>query len=114
MKLPENLKFFSWMVKHGSLPTNFIRVNHHASADPSYQRFGADSETIIHTLRDCNRAATIWNYLGCANDQTFHMADPLSWFKSHALKDNGSMFVITCWFVWRARNEEVFSDTSKA
>lgn len=32
------------------------------------------------------------------------------WFKSHAMKSKGSLFVITCWIIWKSRNAEIFSD----
>lgn len=112
MKLSENLKFFSWMIIHDSLPTNHLHVAHHLSVDPSCMRCGAASETILHTLRDCSHVAVIWRLLGFDNVQSFAIDDLTIWFKTHALMDNGTLFVITCWFVWRARNDAVFSDNN--
>ena len=37
--------------------------------------------------------------------------DPLLWFKYHALDDHGTLFICCSWFLWKARNGEVFNDT---
>lgn len=110
MKLPENIKHFIWLIMHNSLPSNMLRRIHHMTVDPSCHLCGAPSEPTIHALRDCNQAKRIWSVLGFSNHSDFTIVDVCDWFKALATNDHGQLFVISCWFIWRGRNEAFFSD----
>lgn len=106
--MPENIKQFVWLVSHGSLPTNC--VTRHVSNDASCQRCGAIQETILHALRDCSKARVVWNSFNFTQLQQFDCDDLHGWIKIHAMGAHGILFLVVCWFIWQARNEEVFSD----
>lgn len=111
LKLPENISHFVWLIMHESLPTNHFRHSRHVTNDPSCHRCGAMHETIIHTLRDCPHAKRIWNSVGYMTPHSFFGPhDSRGWLKAHAQGGNGQLFVLICWFVWRSRNAEAFSD----
>jgi hypothetical protein len=67
----------------------------------------------MHILRDCPNAMSIWRYFRstCPND--FYMQDCQSWFKHRATTEAGSMFIVTCFEIWRNRNEENFQNVKK-
>lgn len=110
LKIPENVRHFVWLTMHESLPTNEFRVQRHISFDGSCQRCGSQRETILHALHDCPRVQTIWNILGFSRSDLFLTNDVSNWLKSHATTENGCLFVICCWFLWKSRNSEIFSD----
>lgn len=110
LRLPENIRHFVWMSTHGSLPTNAHRVARHVSNDSSCQRCGAPQETLLHALRECPKAQGVWSSYNFTQQQNFHSDDYKLWLRHHASSDDGALFFIICWFIWRSRNEEVFSD----
>lgn len=68
-------------------------------------------ESILHALKDCPQAKRIWEAL-----QLFHLFDPAIsdvtiWVQTNSMADYGVTFILTCWFIWRSRNEQVFNDT---
>lgn len=93
-----------------SLPTNFTRFNHHVSLDPSCPRCGASQETIIHALRDCPKSKRIWEILNLYHKFDLVVVLVSDWLHTNAITDYGVFFILTCWFIWRARNDEVFND----
>lgn len=99
-----------WLVLRGSLPTNKFRVEHHMSFDPTCQMCGSNEESLLHTLRDCSRARRIWSLLRFANGLFLQPSDSFLWLKDNASGENGIFFVITRWFIWKAKNYEVFED----
>jgi len=114
LQVVESIRFFVWLIMHGRLPNNSIRFNIHITNDASCPRCGAVEETIMHTLRDYPKASRIWYLLHFPSKYNFHMSDCYEWIKHFAYENDGQLFLISCWFIWRTCNEELFSDTSWA
>lgn len=110
MGLPENIKFFLWLILNNSLPTNSFRVHRHLTLDPSCQRCGSNSETILHCIRDCPQAARIWRYMGFQYDHS--NAHDLTWFTSQLGGNRAVLFAVISWFIWKVRNIAVFEDVT--
>lgn len=95
---------------HSNLPTNHFRRSHHMTNDSSCHICGTNCETLLHILRDCIQAKKSWDSFSFNQDLNFNIGSHSDWFKQHALDDQGELFVIICWFIWRAHNEVIFSD----
>jgi len=65
----------------------------------------------MHTMRDCPKASRIWYLFQFPNKHNFQMSDYYEWIKLFAYEKDGQLFLISCWVIWRTRNEELFSDT---
>ncbi|CAN1145340.1 Putative ribonuclease H protein At1g65750 [Linum perenne] len=69
-------------------------------------------ESVTHVLRDCSFAREVWTRLA-----VFDTADPLwisdttAWIFYHLNSGNGLIFGVTCWQLWKLRNERIFTDT---
>lgn len=81
LKLPENINNFVWLILHGKLPTNGLRVAHHISQDPSCQRCGAPQENILHALKDCPHAMKVWTNIISPIPPIFNTTDANIWIK---------------------------------
>ncbi|XP_061368484.1 uncharacterized protein LOC133311446 [Gastrolobium bilobum] len=77
-------------------------------------------ETIMHVLRDCNRAKFVWEcWFGGVIPDSFMTAVGLDWFRANICKSFSSrfwhswyeIFFVTCWLLWRWRNLLVHDDT---
>lgn len=64
----------------------------------------------FHLLLDCPKATKIWDLLNLDVHVHDHDEDSSSWLKRHAQIYFGILFPISYWFIWKARNSEVFSD----
>lgn len=89
---------------HGKLPTNHIQNSHQISLDASCYR----CQYILHLLQDCPKAMHVWqklklNFLNDTNGDELHQ-----WFKTQATSKHNILFLIGCWFIWKARNGEAF------
>lgn len=109
--LPENIKHFLWLIFHNSLPANTFRVSRHVGLDASCQKCGASQETCTHVLRDCVAARRVWDLTPLGRDQDFYSQDYMSWLRKNIFENQGSLFVVVCWFIWRARNAEIFTNS---
>ncbi|KAF7820682.1 putative ribonuclease H protein At1g65750 family [Senna tora] len=76
------------------------------------------TEDILHVLRDCSKARSIWLCLvkHCHWPIFFNM-DLQQWFQLNLCRNLGSInfdwnisFAITCWSIWRWRNEHIFGN----
>lgn len=62
-KGPQRVKTFLWLVAHAALLTNKNRVIRHIAQSDLCQACGRYAETVLHTLRDCDRVKMIWSLL---------------------------------------------------
>lgn len=111
LKIPENIKHFLWLSLHGSLPTNHFRTLRHTCNDASRHICGSSQETFLHTPRECPAAIRIWETLSFAQNRDFHVQDCTTWLKQNMQDSRGTLFMVTCWIIWRARNSEIFNDS---
>ena len=65
-------------------------------------------ETLFHVLRDCTKASRIWE----AFNFIFVTVDPEDnapiWMFNNVTGPCGILFFVIAWFIWQARNMEVF------
>ncbi|KAF7803060.1 uncharacterized protein G2W53_042171 [Senna tora] len=81
-------------------------------------RCSGGCEDILHAIRDCKYAKTLWMRLVKPRywPQFFH-TDLHRWMQMNLSKHMGSLefdwqtsFAMACWSIWRWRNEEIFYD----
>lgn len=104
---------------HDKISSNELRAKRNLIADPSCGICGWTSESVLHILRDCPKAESIWNNVLTHSPSTqFFHADLNAWIYSNLLsKTSWSAgmpwsigFVFTCWYIWKWRNQYVFNE----
>ncbi|KAL5171611.1 putative ribonuclease H protein [Glycine soja] len=85
-----------------------FRVYRHLSLDVNCCRCGIFQEDILHLLRDSQK--TKWSYLNWPGSNASHQNNSKDCIQNNIKGDKGILFSITCWFIWRSRNEEIFND----
>lgn len=63
LDIPEKVKMFLWQVCHERLPINELRKRRGLSETDSCPRECTKSETELHTLRDCEVASNVWQFI---------------------------------------------------
>ncbi|CAN1188826.1 Putative ribonuclease H protein At1g65750 [Linum perenne] len=62
----------------------------------------------MHILRECPFAVQVWSSLGFSADHPlFSCPDSSSWVAAVTKHSNSLLLGITCWYLWKARNELV-------
>ncbi|XP_074287668.1 uncharacterized protein LOC141612819 [Silene latifolia] len=117
-KLPvqQRIRMFIWLAAHGRLMTNYNRVRRGLADDPFCPRCYTEDETPDHLLRRCPKSEELWMQLGdYAAYESFYTESYPVWISKNASNTpslsspNWSMkFAITCWWIWKWRNNEVF------
>ncbi|CAN1811457.1 Putative ribonuclease H protein At1g65750 [Linum perenne] len=97
---------------HNKLLTNYERKRRHLTVNNLCPRCNAQDESVSHVLRDCQYAVDVWKSLElqaiCSNQ------NPLcAWLADGMKHQQGMLFGIGCWYLWKARNEWVFSAKSQ-
>ncbi|PRQ37815.1 putative RNA-directed DNA polymerase [Rosa chinensis] len=119
MAIPPKLKSFFWLICHGKLLTNVERVKRRMSSDPSCPLCHNAPETIMHLLRDCSHASSIWNKIICLDTITRAMhLDWMSWLAANIRCQRTCygelnwcvVFVFACWYIWKWRNKIIFDE----
>ncbi|KAL0386618.1 UNVERIFIED_CONTAM: putative ribonuclease H protein, partial [Sesamum latifolium] len=75
-----------------------------------------ETETVLHVLRDCTKAKTIWRE---STHFTFTQQPPediLTWLKTNCLNQTAhtkkipwnTLFTFTCWHLWLQRNNHIY------
>lgn len=120
IQAPQRLKSFLWLVMHGRLLTNQMRLIRNLSDSDICPRCMAAREDMDHLLRGCSKAKTIWimlkgiNWWHCSNNKT--LAD---WIKTN-MKSKDQLatikwlliFLTALWTIWKERNKTVFDNLS--
>ncbi|XP_074290582.1 uncharacterized protein LOC141617299 [Silene latifolia] len=117
-KLPvqQRIRMFIWLAAHRRLMTNYNRVRRGIHDDPLCPRCREEDESTDHLLRNCPYSKEIWYLLGeSAINPLFYTLPFQNWISKNAsnalplASHNWSMkFAITCWWIWRWRNNIVF------
>lgn len=110
LPLPENIKHFIWLCLHESLTTNSVCFHRHMCFDLSCCMCGATEQTILHTLRDCPISRRVWTAIQYIQNQDFDLPNCNNWLRSQLCTAHASLFAVSCWIIWKARNHEVFND----
>lgn len=111
----ERVWAFIWQITHEKLLTNAQKHQWGLGA-PLCPHCPNELETILHTLRDCSLAMTVWNQLVRPSDRgAFYLEDLEDWISSNLTKNLGSGSVLewaslwgfTCHQLWQWRNKFV-------
>ncbi|CAN1188297.1 Putative ribonuclease H protein At1g65750 [Linum perenne] len=74
-----------------------------------------NEESISHILRDCSFAAETWRHVGGVDIQGERWQRPYQlWLQDFIKSDSSLIFGITCWYLWRARNERIFTGSTES
>ncbi|CAN1726177.1 Putative ribonuclease H protein At1g65750 [Linum perenne] len=109
-KGPNRIRFFLWLATHGRLMTNSARQRRKMTDDASCSLCHGVDETIGHVLRDCRFAKEVWNQMqdfDCSEREW--RADSSTWMSTHLGSATKLQFGTICWYLWKSRNERVFS-----
>ncbi|XP_021729845.1 uncharacterized protein LOC110696818 [Chenopodium quinoa] len=109
---PPKLQHFIWSVMKGNLAVMDRLVFRHITQDSSCQICGAEKETIIHYLLECNAAKEIWSHckhIGSLVDApTSSFVDLWAWLNCKFSGDVVRQMITLMWVAWRCRNLVVF------
>ncbi|KAJ1375402.1 Reverse transcriptase zinc-binding domain [Sesbania bispinosa] len=115
---PPRISSFLWKVLHGRLLTNSERKKRGMSPSDSRPRCGNASETILHTLRDCEVVADLWSSLIDQNNwASFFSLGLDNWMKKNLLDISinvagtpwSFIFPVAVWLIWKDRNNLIFN-----
>ncbi|CAN1176559.1 Putative ribonuclease H protein At1g65750 [Linum perenne] len=107
---PNRIKFFLWLVIHGRLLTNVARQKRKMTDNASCPLCDNTEETIEHVLRDCRFATEVWRHVSDFDTSVSQWTlDAAAWLKHHLCSDRSISFGVVCWYLWKARNERVFT-----
>ncbi|XP_074298539.1 uncharacterized protein LOC141629436 [Silene latifolia] len=117
----QRVRMFIWLAAHGRVMVNVNRVIRNMGDDPRCPRCEGDEETTEHLLRSCPVSKQIWNLIGIDSSNIYFFNSPFSeWLTRCASNDVSTneanwpmMFAITCWWIWRWRNNVVFGRENK-
>ncbi|KAJ1392112.1 ribonuclease H [Sesbania bispinosa] len=76
---------------------------------PENIRCDNGQETILHCLWDCPESKKIWDYLGLRLSLNFYRSDDIKEWLEHNSHRSKGFFLAALWFIWWARNREVFN-----
>ncbi|KAK7251724.1 hypothetical protein RIF29_35167 [Crotalaria pallida] len=103
LKVPQKLNFFLWLVCHSAIPTNVLRFQRHCAGSDICSRCGIASETVLHCLRDCNKARVIWLKLDLEDKKWFWEDVNVTHWIQNGVRALDRVFVTMAWWIWRAR-----------
>ncbi|VFQ61858.1 unnamed protein product [Cuscuta campestris] len=116
IKVPSKMKLLLWTICHEKVMGNAERKKRRLTSDSSCPLCGND-ETTSHIFKTCPKARQIWNFIdnggmGCNGDHT----EMRRWVGDNLRRKRGShdnnnwaaTFAVTCWWIWRWRNNVAF------
>eukprot|EP00253_Pinus_taeda_P019711 PITA_19711 len=113
---PPRQKLFFWCILKGVVPTGDYLM-HRAVYGPTWCTFcKLSSESYIHLFLLCPAISAIWQAISASirftgkweGHDINHAWE--SWVYNHKLSKLESLPVITCWYIWLARNRMIFDD----
>ncbi|CAN1188305.1 Putative ribonuclease H protein At1g65750 [Linum perenne] len=112
---PYRIRFFLWLAAKERLLTNAARMRRGFTQDASSPFCANNEESISHILRDCSFAAETWRHVGGVDIQGERWQRPYQlWLQDFIKSDSSLIFGITCWYLWRARNERIFTGSTES
>lgn len=120
LAIPQRCKTHLWLTWNDRLLTNVSLLHRGIQNQGGCKYCASPQETTLHALRDCVRAKELWGHLGVSSSfQSFWSSDLNNWLSLNI--NNGrndgwgrwnEIFGVTCWLIWRRRNEFVHQDVS--
>ncbi|CAN1860132.1 Putative ribonuclease H protein At1g65750 [Linum perenne] len=110
---PNKIRHFMWLVAHNRLLTNKERKRRHLTDNDTCSCCGTMVETIDHILRSCPIANEVWRKIAPINlFPSFFNTNFDVWWNDNMKNSSWKVqFGVTCWTLWRSRNERVFQNT---
>ena len=72
---PEKVRFLFWLILHNAIPTNLMRFSRGLAVSALCARCNLEEEGILHCLRDCPVARSMWSHLPCFTNANFFSSD---------------------------------------
>ncbi|KAL7265055.1 hypothetical protein ACSBR1_002914 [Camellia fascicularis] len=116
LKLPQKIKGFVWLVLHGKLLSNSLRIKKGLTDIAECSRCGCQWKDIDHIFGDCPKAVIIWSSMGCLEWLSKDRHIPLTTWLESNLKNKPSsildptLFAVILWQIWKDRNKKVFDN----
>ncbi|CAN1822383.1 Putative ribonuclease H protein At1g65750 [Linum perenne] len=112
---PNRIRFFLWLAAKERLLTNAARLRRGLTQDATCPFCAAEEETIAHVLRECPFAIETWRQTGglYINDEAMQKSYQ-TWLQDFTRSDSSLQFGITCWYLWKARNERIFTGSTES
>ncbi|KAI4346276.1 hypothetical protein L6164_013342 [Bauhinia variegata] len=110
------VKLLIWLILHGAHPSNDTLLHRHVAPHPKCSRCMAPSDSILHCLRDCNRSRDVWGSVSLSLWSNFFNLDTIAWVSAGAgffgvvNHFQATQFCCILWWIWHARNYEIFSN----
>ncbi|KAF7808310.1 putative ribonuclease H protein At1g65750 family [Senna tora] len=112
----EKIRLFLWLCGHNRILTNEARWRRGLSSCDTCSHCNNESETLLHTLRDCVKVRPIWMWLVHPSHwNIFFGLDRVEWLEHNLFAslgcDNRSwdkVFANACWVIWKLRNADIF------
>ncbi|KAF7824249.1 ribonuclease H [Senna tora] len=104
---------------HNSIMTESQRAARKFSDTDFCKRCGKYSESTLHAIRDCETVMPLWKTLIKQEHwSNFFSLNEKDWIKynldnncsKNHVDDWNSMFGISCWYIWKQRNDWVFNN----
>ncbi|XP_031116716.1 uncharacterized protein LOC116020380 [Ipomoea triloba] len=117
--VPNRIRTFLWLAKHDRHMTNANRVRKGFTNDATCKYCGYYREDMEHIIRTCPIANRVWETLLPYDHEMMKNQDYRSWlnagvqgFENKSHKHMTSItFAIATWWLWKWRNDFVFTDT---
>ncbi|CAN1789134.1 Putative ribonuclease H protein At1g65750, partial [Linum perenne] len=113
-KGPQRVRQFIWTAVHNRLMTNAERHRRHLTNNMECGLCVDEPESIDHILRKCPLAKQVWvKTLAITESNEFFSLSPEDWWKRYISDKYVSLsFGLTCWLLWKNRNDRVFEGKS--
>ncbi|KAF7826966.1 putative ribonuclease H protein At1g65750 family [Senna tora] len=120
MQVPQRVRSCIWLCTQNKLLTNAERVKRCMTHYAECTRCGSSFEDVLHAIRDCTKVKSLWLRLVKPSKwPLFFSLDLDRWIQLNLSMKIGVLdfdwtiiFAMTCWSVWRWRNEEIIGDGS--
>lgn len=120
----QRVKTLMWLLVSNRILTNSTRWKRRiAETSPSCYISGAPEEDTNHIIRDCTTVEEVQLHLLphilVHRFFSLYLNEWIQWNLSsdviHSRKDKWQIkFVLTCWWIWRWRNESIFNRTTQS
>ncbi|CAN1126735.1 Putative ribonuclease H protein At1g65750, partial [Linum perenne] len=109
-KGPQRVRQFLWVAIHKRLMTNVERRRRHITNNAECGLCVNEEESMDHILRGCTLSRQVWcSTLSISTADDFFSINLDEWWKKFISDKKLSLvFGITCWLLWKVRNERVF------
>nr|XP_043620274.1 uncharacterized protein LOC122592132 [Erigeron canadensis] len=118
--VPKKCNVFMWRATMDRIPTMVaLRARNCFALDPVCVLCGEEEETVEHLFCKCETAARVWHFISkWCNTAPFFIFDikDLLEFQDTSRKNKiekdvlKSLIIISCWCIWKARNELKFEN----